>query len=102
MAKGAGVRAIEGAFHSFTKGCLFRVLNQHCRPGDRLKGDPVQTDCETERNYSGNPAQNEKHVGRLPSHFRLRQIIYRNWHQFAVSWTRFSKKAICDVYFRAG
>lgn len=67
--------AIEGAFYGFTKRRLFRALNQHRRPGDRLKGDPMQADRQAERDNNNNSTHDGKHVGRLSSQLSVRQII---------------------------
>jgi len=56
------MRAIESLSDCCSQRRVLRVLNNHCRPGERLKRDPMQTDCAAKREDRHEPASSAKHL----------------------------------------
>lgn len=61
VTKRARMRAVKRLSNRLAQGRVLGVINDHCRPCERLQSDPVQTNRQTKCADRGDPAGAAKH-----------------------------------------
>ncbi len=61
MTKRTGMRAVERLSNRLTQRGALGVINDHCRPCERLQSDPMQANRQTKCADRGNPAGAAQH-----------------------------------------